>query len=163
MAIPWKPAVSPKGCFSVIAYREVCKMHHTKDKGDLGVLKAQIDLYEQGFMILNPLTEHAAFDLVAYKSGKFHRVQVQYRKLDKFGNLDVKFSTCWTDRHGTHTVPIDRNEVDLFYVYCPDTDECYYFEPAVIGSKSSVSLRVETPKNGQKLSIRLACDHRRAP
>jgi len=23
--------------------------HHTKDKGDLGVLKAQIDLFERGF------------------------------------------------------------------------------------------------------------------
>ena len=26
-------------------------MHHTKDKGDLGVLKAQLDLFEQGFII----------------------------------------------------------------------------------------------------------------
>jgi hypothetical protein len=30
--------------------------HHTKGKGDLGVLKAQIDLYEQGFTICVPLT-----------------------------------------------------------------------------------------------------------
>ena len=36
-------------------------MHHTKDKGDLGVLKAQIDLLEQGITILNPLTEHSDF------------------------------------------------------------------------------------------------------
>jgi len=26
--------------------------HHTKDKGDLGVLKAQLDLFEQGFTII---------------------------------------------------------------------------------------------------------------
>jgi hypothetical protein len=39
--------------------------HHTKDKGDLGVLKAQLDLFEQGFAILVPLTEHCPFDLVA--------------------------------------------------------------------------------------------------
>jgi hypothetical protein len=32
--------------------------HHTKDKGDLGVLKAQIDLFEQGFTLFVPLTEH---------------------------------------------------------------------------------------------------------
>ena len=42
-------------------------VHHTKEKGDLGVLKAQLDLFEQGFLILNPVTEHAPFDLVAYK------------------------------------------------------------------------------------------------
>jgi len=53
--------------------------HHTKDKGDLGVLKAQIDLFEQGFTIFVPLTEHCPFDLVAYKDGEFRRVQVKYR------------------------------------------------------------------------------------
>ncbi len=41
--------------------------HHTKSKGDLGVLKAQVDLYQKGFMILFPATEHAPFDLVVYK------------------------------------------------------------------------------------------------
>ena len=41
--------------------------HHTKDKGDLGVLKAQIDLFEQGFTLFVPLTEHRPFDLVAYR------------------------------------------------------------------------------------------------
>jgi len=51
-------------------------MHHTKEKGDLGVLKAQLDLFEQGFVILNPVTEHAPFDLVAYDSGVFRRIQV---------------------------------------------------------------------------------------
>ena len=40
--------------------------HHTKDKGDLGVLKAQVDLFEQGFAIFTPQTEHCPFDLVAY-------------------------------------------------------------------------------------------------
>ena len=48
-------------------------MHHTKVKGDLGVLKAQLDLFEQGFLILNPITEHALFDLVAYKDRKFNK------------------------------------------------------------------------------------------
>ncbi|HDR4901174.1 hypothetical protein OCF11_05865 [Bacillus cereus] len=33
--------------------------HHTKTKGDLAVLKAQVDLYEKGYMILTPQTEHS--------------------------------------------------------------------------------------------------------
>ncbi len=135
--------------------------HHTKQKGDLGVLKAQVDLFEQGFTILAPLTEHAPFDLVAYKDGKFQRVQVKYRKLDKFGKLDVKFSTCWTDKRGTHTVPVDKDEVDLYCVYCPETDECYYLNPREYGS--NVTLRVETPKNSQLKNVKFAADYRRAP
>jgi len=135
--------------------------HHTKDKGDLGVLKAQIDLFEQGFTIFVPLTEHCPFDLVAYKDGDFRRVQVKYRALDQFGKVDVKFSTCWTDRHGTHTSPVDKGEVDVYCIYCPDTDECYYLRPHDFGS--NVSLRVRTPKNGQTKRVNFAADFRRAP
>jgi hypothetical protein len=135
--------------------------HHTKNKGDLGVLKAQLDLFEQGFTICVRQTEHAPFDLVAYKQSKFRRVQVKYRALARNGALEVKFSTCWTDRRGTHTAPIDKGEIDIFCVYCPDTDECYYLEPGKYGS--NVSLRVKTPKNGQAKGVKFANDFRRVP
>ena len=135
--------------------------HHTKDKGDLGVLKAQIDLFEQGFTILVPLTEHSPFDLVAYKENEFRRVQVKYRSVDRFGKVDAKFSTSWTDRNGTHVSAIDKDEVDLYCIYCPDTDECYYLRPRDFGS--NVSLRVEMPKNGQTKKVNFAADFRRAP
>ncbi len=136
-------------------------LHHTKGKGDLGVLKAQVDLFEQGFTIFVPQTEHCPFDLVAYKNGEFHRVQVKYRSIDRFGKIDVKFSTCSTDKHGTHTRPIDKDEIDLYCVYCPETDQCYYLEPGKFGS--NVSLRVEAPKNGQSKGVNFASDFRRAP
>lgn len=134
-------------------------MHHTKDKGDLGVLKAQVDLFEQGFTLMNPLTEDAAFDLVAYKRGKFHRIQVKYRRLDATGTISIKFSTCWTDKHGTHTVPVNKEDVDLYCIYCPDTDECYYLDPKQFGSHAC--LRVEPPKNNQKKQVKFASDYRK--
>ena len=136
-------------------------MHHTKEKGDLGVLKAQVDLYQQGYLLLNPLTEHAPFDLVAYKKGSFHRIQVKYRKLDQAGKLEIKFSTCWADKHGVHTVPVDKSEIDLFCIYCPDTDECYYLKPEDFSK--NVCLRVKAPKNNQQKNIRYAADYRRVP
>ncbi len=55
------------------------RLHDTKNKGDLGILHAQLDLAKKGFGILTPLTEHEAFDLVAYKDQRFYRVQVKYR------------------------------------------------------------------------------------
>ena len=136
-------------------------VHHTKDKGDLGVLKAQLDLFEQGFALFVPQTEHCPFDLVAYRQGEFRRVQVKYRSVDRFGKIDVKFSTCWADRNGTHTVPVNKSEIDLYCVYCPETDECYYLEPDKFGS--NVTLRVEAPKNGQQKGVNFAADFRRTP
>jgi hypothetical protein len=135
--------------------------HHTKTKGDLGVLKAQVDLFEQGFTICVPQTEHAPFDLVAYRNGEFRRVQVKYRALDRYGTCHVRFANFWADRHGTHTRPVDKGEIDLYCIYCPDTDECYYLDPKKY--RSNVSLRVETPKNGQAKHVNFAADFRRAP
>jgi len=135
--------------------------HHTKDKGDLGVLKAQVSLYEQGYSILLPLTEHAPFDLVAYKDNGFKRVQVKYKALDKNGSLTIKFRSCWTDKNGTHMKAVDKGVIDLYCLYCPDTDECYFLDPKEFDK--SVSLRVEAPKNNQRQHIKFASDYRRVP
>ncbi len=136
-------------------------MHHTKQKGDLGVLKAQLDLFEQGFVILNPMTEHAAFDLVAYKDRKFLRIQVKYKSVDKTGGITVHFRSCWADKNGTHMQPVDKGEIDIYCIYCPTTDKCYYFNPAEFNR--SVTLRVKMPKNNQSKNVKLATDFRRVP
>ncbi|RMG36276.1 MAG: hypothetical protein D6720_05430 [Gammaproteobacteria bacterium] len=135
--------------------------HHTKEKGDLGVLKAQLDLFEQGFMILNPVTEHAPFDLVAYRGGRFLRVQVKYKSLDGSGGITVHFRSSWADKDGTKMRQVDKDEIDLYCIYCPDTDACYYFDPKLFGR--SVTLRVEAPKNNQSRHVKYADDFRRVP
>lgn len=152
--------VDPYGGLSYVRKLNM-REHHTKEKGDLGVLKAQVDLHQQGFIILNPVTEHAPFDLVIYKKGIFRSVQVKYKSLDKTGSLTVSFRTCWTDKNGTHMRAIDKDEVDLYCVYCPDTDECYYFDPKQFNK--TVTLRVNTPKNNQLNKINKASDYRWAP
>jgi hypothetical protein len=136
-------------------------VHHTKEKGDLGVLKAQLDLFEQGFLILNPVTEHAPFDLVAYKDWQFQRVQVKYKSVDKTGSITLHFRSCWAHKNGTHMQQIDKDEVDLYCIYCPDTDECCYLDPK--NFNRSVTLRVKMPRNNQARNVNLAADFRRVP
>ena len=60
-----------------------------------------------------------------------------------------------------HTVPINKDEVELFCVYCPGTDEYYRLAPLEFGSY--VCLRVETSKNGQRENMNFASDFRRVP
>lgn len=74
--------------------------HHTKSKGDFAIFKSQMDLYEKGYTILLPLTEHAPFDLVAYKENAFIRVQVKYRHLNDKGVIYVKFSNSYSTKKG---------------------------------------------------------------
>lgn len=135
--------------------------HHTKTKGDLGVLKAQLDLYQKGYMILLPYTEHAPFDLVAYKAGEFKRVQVKYRELNAKGILEVRFRSTYSTGKGIVEKEIDKVEVDVYCVYCPQTDSCYYFDPKDF--KKSISLRVDAPKNNQEKRIKFANVYRGLP
>jgi hypothetical protein len=128
-------------------------VHHTKTKGDLGVLAAELDLFEKGFLLLKPQTEHAPFDLVAYRDERFYRVQVKYRAAVN-GSIFMKMSTVWNDRHGTHTVPIDPSSIDLLCIYCPDTRACYYLDPKLY--RTAVVLRVAPPRNSQQKGIRWA-------
>jgi hypothetical protein len=134
--------------------------HHTKDKGDLGVAKAQADLVERGYAVLVPLSEHVPFDLVAYRSGEFLRIQVKYRSAVN-GVLSVSFRNSWADRNGSHDRPVDKSEVDLYCIYCPETDGCYYFRPQDYNRR--VSLRVLPTRNGQTSLVHLADDFRRIP
>lgn len=136
-------------------------IHHTKNKGDLGVLKVKADLCEKGFLILSPETEHSPFDLVAYDGTRFLRVQVKYRTVNK-GKVSVRSSTCWADSHGSHKREYDMTQIDYFAIYVEDLGKCFYFPSSLFGSSVDLSFRVETPKNNQK-EYRSLFDYSGAP
>ncbi len=135
--------------------------HHTKTKGDLGVLKAKLDLFEQGYLILNPETEHAPFDLVIYKNGVYKSVQVKYRALNKRGTLEIPFRSSHCNTNGVVTQHVNKEVIDIYAVYCPDTNECYYFNPRDFNK--SLTLRVSISRNNQKEGIHLVENFRKVP
>ena len=134
--------------------------HHTKEKGDLGIAKAHADLVEKGYIVLFPATEHAPFDLVAYREGTFWRIQVKYRAA-RAGALTVHLRSVWADRNGTHMRPMDKLAIDLVCVYCPDSGECYYLRPSDFGQ--SVTLRIEPSRNKQVSGVQHAAKFREVP
>lgn len=135
-------------------------MHHTKDKGDLGVFKAQLDLHIKGYVVCHPITEHAPFDLVACKDDKCFRIQVKHRKITN-GSIRINFHTSWADKNGNHTKNLNKNECDLFCVYCPDNDICYYFNPRDFNK--SISLRVDECKMSNQSYVNFAKDFLEIP
>jgi hypothetical protein len=140
----------------------VTRYHHTKNKGDLGAIKAMADMTAKGWSVFVGLSEHQAFDFAAYRDGRFVRVQAKYRAVDSKGVLNVPFSTCWADRHGVHSVPIDRLAIDLFAIYCPDTEICYYVDPSLVEG-GHIGLRVAPTRNSQAKRIKWANDFLEIP
>ena len=113
--------------------------HHTKNKGDLGVLKAKCDLYTKGWIPCQPETEHAPFDLVVWKNGLFKTVSVKYRELkvnNKTGligtSVEIQMKSSWADKNGSHIKQVDKKFVDVLCVYNPNNDICLYLDTSKI-------------------------------
>lgn len=136
--------------------------HHTKDKGDLGVLKAQADLCAKGFLVCLPLSEHAPFDLVIYRNHVFNTVQVKSRSIKK-GMITVRFDHSYSDSKGVHTKKVNKEIIDVYCVYCLDNEQCYYFKTSDFASNSTVNLRVSASKNNQAKNIKWASDYKEVP
>jgi hypothetical protein len=136
------------------------RLHHTKNKGDPGVLYAKVDLAEKGYRLLLPLSEHEPFDLVAYQRERFLRVSVKYRSASN-GVIVVKLVSIWADRRGNHFVPLDKRSVDLVCIYCPDTRCCYYIDPTTV--EKTIQLRLVPPRNNQKKDVSWAKDFTEIP
>ena len=132
-------------------------MHQTGSKGDIGVAMATADLIEKGFDILAPICANSPFDLVIYRDGKFHRVQVKYRTPIN-GVMDVSCRrSIVSNRKISHKT---NEEVDIVCAYNPETKKCHYMK-----AEESVraSLRVIPTSNGQKKNVRYADDYLEVP
>ncbi len=124
--------------------------HHTKEKGDLGVFKVAADLADKGYNIFFSPSEHLPFDLIIYKDNAFKRVSIKYRKLTN-NRIAVPFKSSWADKKGNHIKLIDKNEIDIIAVFCPDTNKCYYIDPK--NHNKSVYLSISKPVNNKKINF----------
>lgn len=126
--------------------------HHTKEKGDLGLLAVSLDLAKKGYKIFTSSSEHLPFDLIAYKDRKFFRIQVKYRKATDGVSIMIPFKTVYADRNGSHIHRYDLDSLDFFAVYCPDTEKCYYVDPQSC-CINGISLRLNKPVNNQEVHL----------
>jgi len=132
--------------------------HHTMDKGNVGTVKVIADLTVREFTVLLSVYEQMPFDLVLYKDGKFCRVQVKYRTVNPNGCVEVKFRSTSVYTSGKkYSKPMDKNQVDMLAIYCPDTDTCYYLDPKKFGKSVNLRVRASKMKIG---TIRMADDYR---
>lgn len=110
--------------------------HHTKDKGDLAVVKTMLDLTIKGYDIFVPaITEHLPFDIIAYKNKQCYRIQCKHSKHRGISN------TCnWSDKNGSHAVKYDQNDFDYYAVYLPQIDKVVYPSIKFGGCKISITV-----------------------
>lgn len=137
----------------------------TKDKGNIGEAKVAADLLSRGYSIAHPVGDNLPFDLVLFtETFDFKKIQVKYSKARPGGHLEFKTISTTENTKRRFIRRYSPGQVDIFAIYCPDTDEVYYV-PAeeVIAHSSSFRLKIGEAKNNQKKGIRFCKYYKEVP
>ncbi len=131
-------------------------MRDTSQIGEICRTQVIAALTLQGKSILAPLSDHKRYDIVIEEEdGTFHRVQCKNGRLV---NGAVNFYPCSVDSRSVPGRCIRRKyagQVEFFGVYCSDNGKCYMV-PVAEAMGFCCTLRIDPPRNGQKMRIRWA-------
>jgi hypothetical protein len=117
-------------------------------------LKVAADLSARGFGIAWPSGHGLPFDLILIRpNGALERVQIKSARSDG-RKLLVK---CHSSSEWAY-YSYGPDMVDWIAVWDETADSCYYL-PIDEAGKSYVTLRLDHPRNGQKVGIRWAQDY----
>jgi hypothetical protein len=116
-------------------------------------------LTEAGYELLVPFGENTRYDLVIDDGVRLARVQCKTGRLRKGA---VIFSACSSYAHHPNPRMVTRSyigQIDYFAVFCPETSSSYLIPIGDAPLTRSGSLRVDPPRNNQRIGIRFAADY----
>jgi hypothetical protein len=134
-------------------------VEHPKDIGDRSTLAVLLALSRAGYPVLLPFGENTRYDAVIDEGTRLARIQIKTGRL-RLGA--VRFAACSTYGHHANPAVVRRpyvGEVDYFAVYCPETTGVYLIPIEELNLRRQGSLRVDPPRNNQRIGIRLAVDY----
>jgi hypothetical protein len=130
---------------------------HPVDVGQRSEAAIIAELVKRGYRILMPYGINHRYDLVIDTGDRLLRAQCKTGRLRDgvilFNTVSVRVNT-----RRTFVTPYDADQIDLFLIYCPDTDRVYALDVREAAS-SHGALRVDPAANGQAKRIRWAADH----
>lgn len=124
---------------------------NSNDKGNLGYAMVIADIMKKGFFVFTPIADTTCVDMVIGNDKmELKRVQVKYRTKSKRGVLEIPIHTVVNGKK----IPVDTSKLDLWAIYCPDTDIVYYFPTKLVSGKNNIYLRIDKPiKNNNNINF----------
>ena len=94
---------------------------NSKIQGTIGELKAQYDFMRAGFDVSVPLGDYNAYDFIAIKNEKIHKIQV--KTCEKVIEGRMKFDL--TSRNYYSDKIYTQNDCEYFYLYCLENEQSF--------------------------------------
>src|SRR5581483_11126754 len=111
--------------------------------------------FEVGYDVYRPAIEGGRYDLILDTGDALVRVQCKWASTRK-GVIVVRAYSARRTRDGLLQRPYVEGECDAFGVYSAQLGRCYLIPFTAIAGHAQVSLRVDPPRNNQRLRIRSA-------
>ena len=129
---------------------------HPVDVGQRTEAVVLAELVRRGHDVLVPFGHNHRYDLVVDLGDRFLTVQCKTGRL-RGGSIEFKAQSVRTNTSGSRFRSY-RGEVDVFAVFCPDTERVYLV-PVDDAPGAQGHLRVDPTANHQTVGIRWAADH----
>ena len=136
-------------------------MSNTVSIGDYGEALAVVNFMSKGAIVSKPLSNNARYDLIVEIDHKIYRVQVKSTNAIKEGKMEFATKTTNYTKGSWKSVAYSTREIDMFFLYCVENNWCglYIIQESDETIPQQLNIRIEPPKNNQKLGIRLADDY----
>jgi PD-(D/E)XK nuclease superfamily protein len=130
---------------------------HPVDVGERSEAIIIAELIKRGHRVLIPYGNNHRYDVVINVGGRFLRAQC---KTGRLRDGVIRFNTVSTRINTVRTfiTPYGADQIDLFLIYCSETDRVYALDVGEAASGHG-ALRVDPAANGQAKRIRWAADH----
>jgi hypothetical protein len=130
---------------------------------DIGV-RSEVSLVnafvQLGYAVFLPVGHNHRCDLVLETDGGLLRVQCKTGRLRR-GTIQFNTVSTRSNRHAVRRRGYG-DDVDAFAIWCPRNGKAYMVPVADLAT-GMATLRVESPRNGQKRGVRWAADYELPP
>lgn len=132
---------------------------NSKDKGNIGESIVLAEFIKRGIQVSIPFGDNARYDLIAEFNGKLNKIQVKYcNQLNDTGSVSCPCASSTNHTTNKHLSTYE-NDVDYmcFYLACWDIITIVPIEQ--IGTKKTISFRLDKPKTTNQFSVNLVEDY----
>lgn len=134
-----------------------------RNKGDIAEKMFELECVKNDIDIFKPINSNGRVDYIIVLEGQCKRVQIKY--ISEYNNrIAVSFTKNQNgrkDKDGKNLhIKYSPNEIDLFFVYCPNTNEWYDIPITLANTARCITLRTSniTSKNNQTKGVVFASD-----
>lgn len=132
---------------------------NSKDKGNIGESIVLTEFIKRGIQVSIPFGDNTRYDLIADFNGKLNKIQVKYcNQLSETGSVSCPCASSTNHTTNKHLSTYE-NDVDYICFYLACWDEVIIVPIEQIGTKKTISFRLDKPKTTNQFSVNLVEDY----